>query len=201
MALDVFEVFGINGQVLKFLVDKDNNNQLTLLTQTSLNLAGGIAVNNFPASQVVSGSVSVSNFPALQNVNVSNFPSIQTVSGTVRANGNLAFFPARFNQTGTSGIIRNAATRLLAFKIENLNTAGLNRFLILFNQITVPTANQSTNIIDVFNIPANQVLSLDSAYFSQEGIGLTGLSFGWSTNRSQFVAAASADFDSSFVVS
>jgi hypothetical protein len=151
MALDIFEVIGVNGNVIKFLVDKDSNNQLTLVT-------------------------------------------------TQKTTNELGFFPNRFNQTGSSGIVKSTSGSLLAFKVENLND-NTNKFLMFFNQNSEPTANQTTNIIDVFHIPFGQLISFDSSYFSVNGSPFTaGLVWGWSSNRSQFVAASN-DLDLSVVYS
>lgn len=183
MALDIFEVYGINGQVLKFLVDKDVNNQLSLVTQTAF---------NFPANQQVTfNNVSqpIKNL-ASEPLTV-NFPTTQKVSSE------LGFYPARYNQSGSSSIVKASAGRMLAFKIENLNTST-NKFLMFFNQVTLPVANQTTNIIDVFNIPFGQLVSFDSSYFSFSGIGFNGLAWGWSSERSQFIASGN-DLDLSVV--
>lgn len=52
----------------------------------NVEVADGVNVNNFPATQPVSGTVSVGNFPAVQPIN-DNGGSI-TVDGTVTANVN-----------------------------------------------------------------------------------------------------------------
>jgi hypothetical protein len=151
MALDIFEVIGVNGNLIKFTVDKDSNNQLTLVT-------------------------------------------------TSKTVGELGFYPNRYNQTGSSAIIKSGSGSLLAFKVENLNV-NTNKFLMLFNQNSLPTANQTTNIIDVFHIPFGQVISFDSNYFSVNGSPFTsGLAWGWSSSRSQFIASLT-DLDLSVVCS
>ena len=124
MALDTFEVYGINGQTLKFLVDKDGSNNLSLITTTTS--GNSFNVNNFPATQPVSGSVSVSNLPATQpvsgTVSLDNFPTIQPIN-------NYAEFNAGYVAIGTTAVtiltLDVRPYRFASIEINNENTTSL----------------------------------------------------------------------------
>jgi hypothetical protein len=96
--------------------------------------------------------------------------------------------------TSSTGLVRNSRARLFSFKAENTN-ATTGRFLMLFNQGSVVSSGATANLIDVFSIPANQVVVFGSNYFSQNGLLFTtGIAYAWSTSRTTY-AGANTDLD------
>lgn len=97
MALDIFEVTGNAGQTLKFLVEKDGSDQLTLVTQpntTSYPVTGSVTVSNFPADSVnyaesenASVSVGTSDTDLLEvDVRAYNYISFEVSNGATALN-------------------------------------------------------------------------------------------------------------------
>jgi hypothetical protein len=94
------------------------------------------------------------------------------------------FVAARFSSS--TSVVRGQRSRMVSFKVENLNTTD-TRFLMFLNINTVVSPGVASNLVDVFNVPPNQVISFGSDYFSNNGLLFTtGISYAWSTSRTSY---------------
>jgi hypothetical protein len=98
MALTTFQAYDINGNVLKFVVDTNNNNELKLVTV--IDNTTGLTIGNFPTS------FNVGNFPT--SFNIGNFPTVQTVQDN-------------FSETVATVSVGTALTTLLTFDTRAFN--------------------------------------------------------------------------------
>ncbi len=205
----------INVYLSKYLIDTDTNRLLTETTVSNFPatqpVSGSVSVSNFPTVQQIVGTVGVGNFPASQtvsgSVSVSNFPATQAVSGSVNIGNSptatcqkiSAFqtvqnlnFKAGLVPIGGTVILRTTSYGITRVYFENL-TASV-RYAQIFNQITAPTAGQSTNLIDSLKLKENDVTIYGDNYFNIGGFTYnTGQVLAISTARDTFVPSGVAN--------
>ncbi len=122
----------------------------SLVTQP-VSFAGGVEVNNFPATQPISGAVTVSNLPATQpvsgTVSVGNFPASQAVTG--------AFYPATQPVSGAISVSNFPATQPVSGAVSVSNFPATQAVAVT----NFPGSQAVSGTVAVSNLPATQPVS------------------------------------------
>jgi len=133
----------------------------------TVNVAGTVAVSNFPATQPVSGTVAVSNLPATQpvsgTVNVGNLPVTQPVSGSVAVSN----FPATQPVSGTvaiSGTVPVSGSVLVSSVTNPVTVASITNPVSIAG--TVPVSG-TVNVTPTGTVPVAFADSFTNDAFSR----------------------------------
>lgn len=97
----------------------------------------------------------------------------------------------------TLGTANAATVKASAGKVYSLSATNLNasvRYLQIVNKATTPTNSDSASIVDVWTIPANGTIIIDSPYYGANGLSCgTGVSWAFSSTATTITLATAGD--------
>lgn len=127
--------------------------------------------------------------------------NITNISGTVSLPTGAAIsdnqIPAFTVSAKTLGTVNAATVKASAGKVYSLSATNLNasvRYLQIVNKATTPTNSDSASIVDVWTIPANGMIIIDSPYYGANGLSCsTGISWAFSSTATTITLATASD--------
>ena len=150
-----------------------------------------------PSGSNTIGSIANTTFAATQSgtwnlTNISGTVSLPTGAAT-SANQIPAFtVSAKTLGTANAATVKASSGKVYSLSVTNLNASV--RYLQIVNKATTPTNSDSASIVDVWTIPANGTVIIDSPYYGANGLSCsTGISWAFSSTATTITLATAGD--------
>lgn len=183
------------GDLLARVAIIDANGASPTSTFIWLNLTAGTILGTAPSSANIERANETIGARQSGTWNITN------ISGTVSLPTGAAIsanqIPAFTVSAKTLGTVNAATVKASAGNVYSLSVTNLNasvRYLQIVNKASTPTNSDSALIVDVWAIPANATIIIDSPYYGANGLSCgTGVSWAFSSTATTITLATASD--------
>lgn len=176
-------------------------NPIGAITNTSFGISGTLPafastptvnIGTAPNFTITNTSFAATQSGAWNITNISGTVSLPT-GAAISANQIPAFtVSAKTLGTANAATVKASAGKVYSLSVTNLNASV--RYLQIVNKATTPTNSDSASIVDVWTIPANGTIIIDSPYYGANGLSCgTGVSWAFSSTATTITLATAGD--------